>query len=139
MEYLKGTNTLCLEYGELVPEVMGKPTYDQAKSRGNIKVHGRGGNGSKILIEFESLPPKYKGMVRDIYGDPYVYASKQPIINSLLWDHKAQQYYSEYTLPNGDSLPASDTDVTGKQQINYVHRYTEAASWLNLMIRLTTD
>jgi transposase InsO family protein len=137
MEYFN--TKLCLLFDELVPAVMGEKNYHYYRGEGSITVHGRGGNGRKVLIEFESLPPKYKGMVRDIYGDPYVFASKQPIINSLLWDHKAQQFYSEYTLPNGDSLPDTDTDVMGKAQINYVHRYTEAASWLNLMIRLTTD
>jgi hypothetical protein len=105
MEYLKGTNTLCLLFEELVPGVISRDNYYHHRDKGNLTVHGRGGNGSKILIEFESLPPKYKGMVRDIYGDPYVFASKQPIINSLLWDHKAQQFYSEYTLPNGERLP----------------------------------
>lgn len=137
MEYLDGK--LCLEFSELVPEVIAKPLYDYAKAQGNITVHGIGGNGRKVLIEFDTMPVKYKAKVREIYGDPYVYASKMPILNALQWDHKAKAFYSGYVLPNGDMLPATDKDLRGKTQINYVHRYTEAATWLNMLGRLTTD
>lgn len=135
--YLNGK--LCLEYDELVPQIMLKSTYDQAKYRGNLTVHGVGGNGRKVLVEFESIPDKYRAKVREIYGDPYVYASKQPILNSLVYDLKAHRYYTEYVLPTGDLLPASDVDINGRPIINYVKRYTEAASWLNMLIRLTKD
>jgi hypothetical protein len=137
MEYVDGK--LFLEFDELVPEVLTKQNYDVAKHRGNITVLGKGGNGRKVLIEFESMPPKYKGKVREIYGDPYIYASKMPILNALVWDHTAQKFYSDYVLPTGDKLPASETDAQGKTQINYVKRYTESASWLNMLGRLTTD
>jgi hypothetical protein len=137
MEYLNGK--LCLEYSELVPSILTKENYDVAKYRGNITVHGIGGNGRKVLVEFDSMPVKYKARVREIYGDPYIYASRMPILNALEWDHKAQAFYTGYELPNGDKLPASATDLKGKAQINYVHRYTEAATWLNMLGRLTTD
>lgn len=138
MEYYN--DKLCLLYDELVPQIIQTlDHYKKLKSRGNIVVHGLGGNGRKVLIEYETMPAKYKGMVREIYGDPYQYASKQPILNSLVWDFEAQRFYTEYLLPNGDKLPASDRDLDGKPQINYVHRYTENATWLNMLIRLTTD
>lgn len=137
MEYLNGK--LCLEYDEIVPTIMIKSTYDQAKSRSNITVHGIGGNGRKVLVEFESLPDKYRVKVREMFGDPYIYASKQPILNSLIYDTKANRFYTDYTLPTGDKLPSSEVDFNGKPQINYVKRYTDAATWLNMLIRLTTD
>jgi hypothetical protein len=137
MEYLDGK--LCLEYSEIVPSVLEESNYKQLKLRGNITVHGLGGNGRKVFIEFDSMPPKYKAKVREIYGDPYIYASRMPILNALEWDHKAQTFYMGYELPNGDKLPNADTDLRGKAQINYVKRYTEAASWLNMLSRLTTD
>src|SRR5690606_13620914 len=130
---------LCLTYDELVPEVMSKSTYDQNKSRKNITVHGVGGNGRKVLIEFDSLPQKYKHAVRKLYGDPYEYCAKQPILDLIDWDWQAQKFYQDYVLPNGAKLPDTDTDAKGKPQINYVHRYTEAATWLNTLVRLTDD
>jgi len=137
MEYL--SNKLCLEYDELVPSVFNRDNFFYHKKEDNFIVHGTGGNGRPILIEFDSMPCKYKGKVREIYGDPYIYASKMPILNALNWDHKAQAYYTGYQLQNGDMLPASDTDLRGKSQINYVKRYSEAATWLNMLGRMTTD
>lgn len=137
MEYLNGK--LCLEYDELVPGILDRDLYYYHKNSGNLTIHGLGGNGRKVLVEYDSLPDKYRAKVRETYGDPYVYASRQPILNSLVYDTKAHRFYTEYILPTGEKLPASDMDVTGKPIINYVKRYTEAASWLNLLIRLTTD
>lgn len=138
MEYLNDT-TLCLEYDEFVPAIINRNNFYHHKNQGNIIVHGRGGNGNKVLIEFESLPLKYKIAVRRHYGDPYQYASKQPILNSLVNDEKAFEFYNSYMLPNGDKLPNTDRDLRGKTQINYVHRYTENANWLNMLGRLTDD
>lgn len=137
MEYIN--KALCLEYDEFVPSVMIKHTYDRNRARGRINVFGIGGNGRTVYIEYESLPPKYKAKVLDIYGCPYVYAVNQPILNSIKHDQSAQDFYNSYTLPNGLKLPASDTDLKGKPQINYVSRYTTAANWLNMLQELTAD
>lgn len=138
MQYIDN-NKLCLTYDEIVPSIMGKPTYDQNKSRGNIIVYGIGGNGRKVLVEYESMPPKYKEKVKEIYGNPYDYMAKQPILDLIDWDYQAQSFYTNYVLPNGSSLPNSDTDALGKPQINYVDRYTKAVNWLNMLGKFTTD
>jgi len=139
MQYLG--DILCLEYDELVhKDIIDKPdTYNKLRQRGRITVHGVGGNGRKVLIEYESLPEKYKGMVQDVFGDPYQYASKQPILDALIWDDEAYSFYSKYVLPNGSCLPCKDTDLKGKSQINYVERYTWNATWLNMLGRMTAD
>lgn len=138
MHYLN--DILCLDYAEIVPLVIEKKdTYQKLRQRGKIMVHGIGGNGRQVSIEYESMPEKYRAKVRDVYGDPYEYVLKAPLLNCLEWDAKAHKYYMNYVLPNGDKLPASDTDVRGKAQINYVHRYTENATWLNMLNRLTKD
>jgi hypothetical protein len=137
MQYHDGK--LFLEFEELVPAVISRAAYDFAKSKSNITTLGKGGNGRKVLIEFDSMPSKYKAVTREIYGDPYVYASKMPIINAVEYDHRAHRFYTDFDLPTGQKLPASDKDVAGNSQINYVARYTEAAGWLNMLGRLTTD
>ncbi|TZF81787.1 hypothetical protein FW774_17170 [Pedobacter sp. BS3] len=138
MEYLNDT-ILCLTYAELVPGIMLPDTYKKNKKRGNIVVHGFGGNGRKVFIEYESLPDKYKDAVKKKYGNPYEYLAKQPILDLIDWDLEAQKFYTDYVLPNGQPLPATATDAKGKPQINYVERYTKAASWLNMISHLTTD
>ncbi|WP_149913522.1 transposase family protein [Sphingobacterium cavernae] len=132
-------NILCLTYNEFVPAIMVADTYNKNRSRGNITVHGRGGNGSKVLIEYESLPTKYKDKVKELFGNPYDYMAKQPILDLIDWDYKAFTFYSDYILPNGSKLPASDCDAMGKEQINYVDRYTKCVNWLNMLSKFTTD
>jgi len=137
MVYLDGS--LCLEYNELVPMVMSKDSYRHHKENNNIKAIGSGGNGRKVYVSYNSLPAKFKEGVQNYYGCPYNYASRQPILQAVKLDTNAEHFYQNFTLPNGLKLPSSNYNIDGKKQINYVQRYTEAASWLNMLIRLTND
>lgn len=137
MQYIN-TNILCLTYDEFIA-LFGLETYKSDKKRDLMTVHGIGGNGRKILIEYESLKPARKKVITDKYGNPYEYLAKQPILDLIDWDYKAQTFYSEYVLPNGDMLPNTDVSPKGKPQINYVERYTKAASWLTAIDKLTSD
>lgn len=130
---------LCIEYDEFVPVIVTNHAYDRAKARGTITVHGYGGHGRSVAIEYESMPDGYKEKIRAQYGDPYIYASRQPILDSVEHSVEAAQYYEGYVLPNGEYLPNSDTDPRGKSQINYVLRYRKAAEWMNMIIKLTAD
>jgi hypothetical protein len=124
-------NKLCLTYTEFVPDIMGKPNYDQSKARKTINVIGRGNNGSAILIEYETLPVKYKEAVIKKYGDPYKYIAKQPICEwcELNKDEKAEDFYSTHILTStGLNLPDA-----------YIPKYTKAATWINAINHFTTD
>lgn len=131
-------NNLCLTYNEFVG-LFGVDAYKNDKKRGNIIVHGLGGNGRQVFIEYESLKPERKNAVKEKYGNPYEYLAKQPILDLIDWDYKAYQFYQDYVLPNGSKLPAADKDANGKAQINYVERCTKAANWLNMIDHITTD
>lgn len=137
MQYIN-SNTLCVTYDEFVG-LFGLETYKSDKKRDLITVHGIGGNGRKVLIEYESLQPKRKDVVLKHYGNPYDYLAKQPILDLIDWDHQAHTYYTNYVLSNETKLPACDTDPFGKPQINYVDRYTKAVSWLNMLGKFTAD
>lgn len=137
MEYIN-SNKLCLTYDEYV-NLFGLDAYKNDKKRDLIVVHGIGGNGRKVLIEYESLQPKRKEVVLKKYGNPYDYLAKQPILDLIDWDYEAHSYYTNYILPNGSKLPATDKDALGKDQINYVDRYTKSVSWLNMLGKFTAD
>ena len=137
MIYLE--DTLCLEFDELVPGIMSKATYDQNKYRGNLLVHGLGGNGRKVCIEYETLPDRYKTKVLDTFGDPYEYAAKQPIVDAIEPNPEAEAFFRDYIFPSGDKLPSSDLNLKGKPQINYIKRYTQCTEWLDMLVRMTTD
>lgn len=137
MQYI-GQN-LCLEYRELVPSLLSKSAYDKARTRGNITVHGYGGNGRNVYIEYESMPPNYRDKVVSKYGDPYQYAAKQPILDAIEHNAEAREYYLNYQHPDGMYLQNSDLDLQGKPQINHVARYSQAAEWMDMIIRLTSN
>lgn len=109
MKYING-NILCLEGCEfirtdknpdgLVPE----GTYKSLYSRGKIVTHGRGGNGNGVLIEYESLPPMYKELVKSKFGDVYEHMAKQPIRDLIKPDLDAIKFFQTYILPDGKKL-----------------------------------
>lgn len=136
MEYFN--NKLCLTYDEYIG-FFGELAYKNDKRRALINVFGLGGNGRKVLIEYDSLKQKRKDVIITKIGNPYECLAKQPILAQIDWDIAAHSFYSDYVLPNGAKLPASDTDGRGKRQINYVKRYTKAVSWLNMIGRFTSD
>lgn len=138
MQYINN-NILCLTYDEYIG-IFGLDAYKNDRKRDNIVVHGIGGNGRKVFIEYESLKPVRKDVVKQKFGgNPYEYLAKQPILDLIDWDLKAQSFYQDYVLPNGDKLPNTAVSPKGKPQINYVERYTKAASWLAAIQKLTTD
>ncbi len=108
MQYLPHTSILCLESTEFIGVVVPGSTYDSWRTRGKIKVHGRGGNGRRVLIEYESIKePWARELIYSIYGDPYQYASLQPLrdlINRVEIKVKARHFFDHYTKPNGDLL-----------------------------------
>lgn len=130
MQYLPNTKILCVTYTEFVKPsgVVPKGTYDTLKARGHIEIHGRSGNGSGILISYESLPPKYKAMVNAKYGDPYEYIAQQPLLNLLEEDWKAAEYYQEYILPDGRHLPTK-----------YQAIYKRQAEWFNMINKVLSE
>lgn len=130
---------LCIAASELIPMVMPKKTYDYHRASGNFTVHGTGGNGRMVYVEYESMPSNHKEAVKDYYGCPYSYATREPIFNLIELDNEAEKFYYNYVLPTGDKLPSSKYDLNGKPQINYVARYKEAAEWLNMLIKISAD
>lgn len=65
----------------------------------------RGGNGRVSLIEFDTIPHKYKQVIIDTYGNPREQAVATPFKERLNPDPKAVEYYSHYRLADGRYLP----------------------------------
>lgn len=124
MQFLPNTKTLCLSYAELVEPtgILPEGTYKSAKRRGTITVHGRGGNGSPILIEYETMPENYKKAVMAKYGNPYEYHARQPLLALLKKDMLAAEFYATHLLSDGRNLP-----------IEYQTRYARQCDWFNMI------
>lgn len=75
-----------------------------------IKRHGanlvqRGGHGRTSLIEFNTIPPKYRELIRKTYGDPEKKAQESGFLKYIKPDKAAAQYFLEYIKADGNHLP----------------------------------
>lgn len=109
-------NTLCIESAWLWnSDVMTEGNYKKLCSIGKIKKLSIGGNGRKALVAFESLPDRFKKVIREKVGDPYASVKNIVFSDYMEWDHEAEQYYKDYILEDNSNLPEE------KQQ-EYTHQ-----------------
>lgn len=98
MEYYG--NILCLTYSELTSgdePVMSINCYKSLKRRkGIIVVRDGKGLGNQALIEYSSLPEKYKEAVKAKYGDPERIMSREN--EPLVMDYAAYLYFSQLRI-----------------------------------------
>lgn len=78
--------------------------YQNLRHRGGINIlrHGRG-YGSYALIEYASLPERFKTRFVAKYGNPDELMKKEQI--GLPQDLKAQQFFYDHVLSNGERIP----------------------------------
>lgn len=78
--------------------------YQNLRHRGGINIlrHGRG-YGSYALIEYASLPERFKTRFVAKYGNPDELMKKEQI--GLPQDLNAQQFFYDRVLPNGERIP----------------------------------
>ena len=84
--------------------VMSRSAYDHLVTRGRVNVLRPGkGLGSYALIEYHSLPERFRLRFEAKYGNPEKIMKQEDM--PLAADSEAQKYYHEYLLPNGEHLP----------------------------------
>lgn len=110
-------NVLCVAkrwlYGD--GKILTKSNLDALINRGQIKKLTTGGNGRKALVAYESIPDRYKKMIREKVGDPYASVKNIVFSDYMEWDYNAELYFRDYLLDNGTHLPEE------KQQ-EYTHQ-----------------
>ncbi len=131
MKFINGT--LYLEIKDAVFCGFGTPEYlAKEKSRGAkwaVFIKDPVGKKSKVLIEYETLAEDKKEKVITRYGNPYDHFAKEPIKNLVSKDLAAHKFYVEYEY--GDDKK--------KLPIKNVDAYTNAASWLNMLVKAEAD
>lgn len=108
-------NSLCLESIWLYSNIMSKSNYDALIDRGHIKKIQIGGNGRKALVAYESIPDRFKKIIREKVGDPYASVKNIVFGDYMTWDHTAEHYFRDYLLDNGQHLPE-------EKQKEYTHQ-----------------
>jgi hypothetical protein len=127
-------NKLFIEFAELVDCGVSANYLRKAKSTGTKcwTFMDDPDDKRKVLIDFESLKDEYKAKVNARFGNPYERMAKQPIRDLIKRDDKAEEFYlsHRYTGTDGQSKPLP---------IEHVQKYTTAASFLNMLKRMTED
>ncbi len=132
MEFYNGI--LCISGSELIRTVdnllgvMSRDCYNKLGQRGKLNVVRRGCNSTPALIEFDSIPTKYREMILQVHSDPRVEAATAPFIKRIVTDTKAQDAYMNYEYDGGKRLP-----------LNVVERYTAEASIYNTLHQVVCD
>lgn len=84
--------------------VMTRYNYRQLQQRGRINVLRPGkGYGSYALIEYASLPERFKVRFVEKYGNPEDIMKKEQA--GLPQDQAAQRFFYDHILPNGEHIP----------------------------------
>lgn len=84
--------------------VMSLSVYKWNASKGNFNVLRQGkGLGSYALIEYSSLPLRFRERFEAKYGDPETIMKREEI--SLPQDMAAQEFFRTHKLANGESIP----------------------------------
>lgn len=122
-------NTLCVPYSELVGNgYLTETQYRNYSNRNKISIVRRGCRNTEALISFESLPTDIKNELSKKHVDIETKAKLEPIKKMVVNDYKAYNFFSTYTLPNGENLKP-----------NTIREYTSTAVALNAIIKLQED
>ncbi len=107
MEYFG--NIIAVTVDELTggeSPVISPGNYSTLQKRGRLNILRRGGGlGICALIEYASLPERFKERFEAKYGNPESIIRKEQ--TTLAQDLAAQRFFDDYTLPGGGHLPES--------------------------------
>lgn len=74
-------------------------------------VRAGGGEGNPSLIAFDSLPPKYKKMAQERFGDPKVEAEKEGLLKDIEIKSEAVDFFKKYTIEYTDRIESLPDEV----------------------------
>lgn len=105
-------NTLAVRAGWLYGQgnIMSKSNYKQLCSRGWLNVLRRGCKGTPALVEYESIPDRFKDVIVGEFGDPKQLTSKNAFLDILEYDQKAADFFNSFILDNGKNLPTENIE-----------------------------
>lgn len=123
-------NTLYISYRELVRSednpagVMSESYYYVLCSREQLKRLNRACYSKKVLIEFNSVPIKYRSLYIKLHGDPMLEHKSQSFVSRIKPDIQALETFTAYRYDGNKSL-SDKKDV--------VSRYCNDAAILNAL------
>lgn len=95
-----------MKISDVNPEgLMSQTTYNKLTYEKQVNVVRKGCYTTPALIEYASLPERYRKAWEQMHGDPLRGVIKSPFIECLRADGKALHVFSTYTLSDGSTLP----------------------------------
>lgn len=126
-QYYKSCLCVTLQW-MIANEVMTEACYRALRSRHDIRVLRRGCRGVPALVDYESLPSRFKERITSILGDPYK-AMRTNILRQYLHPSmEAAEFFEGFTFGGGQHLPEE-----------VVRRYVANASILDAVRRYLTE
>lgn len=99
-------NTLCVQSGWLIEsDILSESNYKQLSFRNVLNVMRRACRYTPALVEFDSIPERFKKEIIEKVGDPYQTAKHIQFRDYLQQDAKAIEFFNNYTVPDGTALP----------------------------------
>lgn len=106
--------------------VLRVPNYKKLTRLKRITILRNGkGLDHPALIEYESLPVRFKERFKLIWGDPYENIKESIMKDDIVIDRMARDFFAEYLLPDGTHIPDE-----------FQEEYTLNASVLNLLLSM---
>ena len=98
---------LCIEAGWLYGDggIMSIHNYKKLIRKGFLNKTRRACKGTPALVEYESIPQRFRKIIEEKYGNPKKTLKQFSFTEQMEVDFEARSYFSKYTLEDGRFLP----------------------------------
>ena len=105
MQYYK--NILTVEASWLIEQgVMTRANYQNLTTRKDIRVVRRACRGHESLVDYESMPERFRRKVDEIVKDPYKAVRVNMLESYIVHSAEASDYFDSYQIGDDRHLPA---------------------------------
>ncbi|MBV5343627.1 hypothetical protein JZU68_08505, partial [bacterium] len=100
-------NTIAVQVRAIIDSgIMTESNYKQLVLRKKVKVLQRGCLNTPALADFSSFPERFRRVMENVFGDPKLMKTTNPLDDYLGQDTKAMEFYSSYEVDDNRYLPA---------------------------------
>lgn len=110
--------------------VMSEGNYKKLRQRKQVERLRPNAPGQPALIDYNSLPERFKRKVEEKVGDPHKMAKRKGLEDMIHRDGNAVGFFANYLKPNGDTL-------TEERQLEYIAS-AEVLKAVGLYVRQNT-
>lgn len=86
--------------------------YDYYQGKGRLRIiRNGGGEGNSTLIDFDSLPQKYKKLAIERFGDPVVESQKEGLLKNIKIKNEAVSFFKEHRIEYTDKIESLPDEI----------------------------